>query len=454
MKRIVFFVILLLSMGTVTAQVLTLQECVAIAIEHNNSLKLKSFMANSAEYDVLSSYSGYLPSMDLSVSKGETTVGPSIRQAEPDEVSGFDPTTGQPIYGGIVNIPKSLTKSNSISFNVNQNIFSAERLANIFEAQSKNKAARYDLQNEKNNTIQSVTEAYYSLIKELKLQEVDKIAVERSIDQLNRTEKMYELGSKAKLDVYQAKVNLGNDKIALLTQNNTVNEAKRKLNIVMGREPNAPLDIVLIDVNHSLPSDLEELISQALENHPLLKKNDEDIKASKYAINRSKAKFLPTLSAFFQYSRRNSDFEKVYSEFNFNYSWTAAVQLNMNLFNGFNDYSNVQKAKINEMQARENQINFIRELKSSISSSFENYKSYVEIIDINRENLAAAREELRLAQERYQIGSGTSLDVREAQVKLTRAEETLISAQYNAMITLSKLDAELGVIEQKIMAQQ
>ena len=42
------------------------------------------------------------------------------------------------------------------------------------------------------------------------------------------------------------------------------------------------------------------------------------------------------------------------------------------------------------------------------------------------------------------------MEVREAQVKLTRAEETLIAAKYNALITLAQLDNAVGVTAEKI----
>ncbi len=48
-------------------------------------------------------------------------------------------------------------------------------------------------------------------------------------------------------------------------------------------------------------------------------------------------------------------------------------------------------------------------------------------------------QEFRLADERYRLGSGTSLELREAQVNLTQAEQILVSAEYNAIITYIEL---------------
>jgi outer membrane protein TolC len=114
------------------------------------------------------------------------------------------------------------------------------------------------------------------------------------------------------------------------------------------------------------------------------------------------------------------------------------------VFNGFSDLLNVQKSKINEKITREQIDDARRNIVSSVKSLVDNLKSYKEIIDINRENLESAREQYRLAQERYRVGSGTALEVREAQVGLTRAEQILVSAENNSIITYAQLQEALG----------
>jgi outer membrane protein TolC len=120
--------------------------------------------------------------------------------------------------------------------------------------------------------------------------------------------------------------------------------------------------------------------------------------------------------------------------------------MSLNLFNGFRDMVNIQKAKLNERNSLINFEQTKRELTATVMQLVDNYNSYLEIIEINEENLEASKEEFRLAEERYRIGSGTQLEVREAQVNLTRAEQTLVAAQYNARITQSQLEQSLGNI--------
>jgi len=176
------------------------------------------------------------------------------------------------------------------------------------------------------------------------------------------------------------------------------------------------------------------MIDTAFETQPLLKKNEQDIKSSGLSVSLAKGVIYPRLYAYLSYNRFHEDEKKVFSDFDQNYQSQIGVRLSLNLFNGFNDYTSVQKARIGRRNAQENYENYKRNLKSTIHKYHEDYQSTIDKIDIYKDNLEAAQEEHRLAEERYQVGPGTSLDVREAQVNLTRAEQMLIAEQFNARI--------------------
>jgi outer membrane protein TolC len=169
-----------------------------------------------------------------------------------------------------------------------------------------------------------------------------------------------------------------------------------------------------------------------------------DIQAS-----RSYAVLWPSLSAFFSYNRSHEGLEKVYGSWDKNWSMNWGFSLRWNLFNGFNDKVRIQKSKLAHRSSMVTREELKRNIKSNITQQVDNFNSYLEIIEINEGNLEAAQEEFRLAEERYRIGSGTALEVREAQVNLNRAEQTLVAAKYNARMTQASLEQTLGIIYKK-----
>ncbi len=62
-----------------------------------------------------------------------------------------------------------------------------------------------------NQVIKFVAQYYYNLLRNIKLLKVDSLAVKRSQDQVDRAQSMFEIGSVAQVDVYRARVNLGQD---------------------------------------------------------------------------------------------------------------------------------------------------------------------------------------------------------------------------------------------------
>jgi outer membrane protein TolC len=268
---------------------------------------------------------------------------------------------------------------------------------------------------------------------------------------------MFEIGSVAKVDVFRARVNLGNDRIALILQRNTMQQARQNLNIAMGRDPHIPLNIQReSDYEYRLPQ-LDELIQTAYENQPEIRRQEMDIRSRELAAGIAKSTFFPTLGAFFSYSRDNADIEQIYTDLNQNWSTTIGVAGRWNLFNGFADQVRVQNAKIAQKNVMLALEDYKRNLKSTVTVLHDTYKNLEEIVEINKENLIveinkenleAAREEYRLASERYRLGSGTSLDVRESQVNLTEAERILVAAEYNLIITYAELLEALGTIQQ------
>jgi outer membrane protein TolC len=191
---------------------------------------------------------------------------------------------------------------------------------------------------------------------------------------------------------------------------------------------------------------IDSLINIALKNNPNLKKTFYDEKSASYSTSMAYGNLYPRISGSITYSRRVPEFDILYSDYNREYTFQYGISLSINVFKGFQDYVNIQKSKLNEKYYKENHIETKRNLESTIRQLNDTFLAYLNIININTQNLEAAKEEYRLAEERYRIGSGTALEVREAQVNLTRAEQTLVAAQYNARIVQAQIEENLGSI--------
>lgn len=409
---------------------LSMDDCVRIALENNSQLDIAQKRLQLAERDQFGSYSNILPSLDVSVNashfeqRGTTLIDNQLR----------------------VGTSSGETYSNGV--NIGQNIYDGGFWWNSIRKARSDKVAQefgYDLQRQ--TTIVTVQEAYLNLLKAEKLLEVYDQSVKRSEEQLQRSESLFELGSVAKVDVFQSRVNLGNDKINFLNQKNVVRQSVITLNISMGRDPQEPLATKSEDEALGAIGDVDALVDEAIQNSPDLKQQEQLYKSSKLQTKISKSPFLPRLTGFFNYSRPLDDLGQLFespADGVSEYNWSLGVSFRWNLFNGFSDMVNVQRAKISEKISFEETKDRRRNLIGDVKSQHNDLLALQEIIEINKTNLEASQEEYRLAQERYRVGAGTALELREAQVKLTNSEQVLVAAKYNALITSARLKQTVG----------
>jgi outer membrane protein TolC len=63
---------------------------------------------------------------------------------------------------------------------------------------------------------------------------------------------------------------------------------------------------------------------------------------------------------------------------------------------------------------------------------------------LEESNLELARDQLRLAQERYRVGSAAFIELREAEAVMARADREYLSAVYTFQESLTALEEAVG----------
>lgn len=413
-------------------KVLTLEEAINIALKNNSGLKTAVYQVDRAGANVTGSYSTVLPRVSMALQSGRNIT----------DVARFDQTTGQFI--------NQSTNTHSFRVNYSQNIFDFGRNWNtIREAKAAFDASSYNLAAARQSVYATVKQRYFELLKAIRLEQEFMEAVERSREQLNRTKSMYEIGSVAQVDVYRSEVILGTDEVNLINQKNTVRIAQSNLNIVMGRDPETPIEIADVEPQtKSLEITLDEAIETAISNNPDLKSFKSDMQSADFGVKRAKGAFLPSIGFGLTYLNSGNEFQQAYGTFEDEFQIVLGAQFNFDIFNGFSDKAEVSRQSANFAIARESHEDRRRTLEVEVKQAYLNLQAFNEISEINQRNLRAAEEEYRLAQERYRVGAGTQLEVTEAQVSLTRARVSLVAAEYDAMIARAQLEAAMGMIEE------
>jgi outer membrane protein TolC len=135
------------------------------------------------------------------------------------------------------------------------------------------------------------------------------------------------------------------------------------------------------------------------------------------------------------------------SVFPFNFTkqpWSIRLGIDLPVWDGFSRSLRISQARAQEDDAREGLRAQQLTIDGNIQSRLIEVRTAYRAAMIQDTNRTAAREQLRLAQEKYRIGNGSALEVADAQNAVTQAEATYVQALYGYHLAVVGLEAAVG----------
>jgi outer membrane protein len=158
----------------------------------------------------------------------------------------------------------------------------------------------------------------------------------------------------------------------------------------------------------------------------------------------SKATYLPSLSANYSRSGSGTDPRFGFGSDPFTYSGRLSFSLSYPVFNNFQREQQVVVAKVAEVNAqaafRDAQLAAVQLLTQNIGA----IRGASQRVAVQVASVAAAEEDVRVQQQRYNIGASVLLDLITSQAALATAEQALIQARYDYRIARAQLEALIG----------
>lgn len=426
---LVLFTGLMIETDARAQSVLSLEDCISIAIENNPDIGISQSGLKTAENGLLQSYGQLLPSFNVGFTGGHAYYGPSSiqydAQGRPVQNEGFD-------YG-------------SYSFNMSSGITLFDGGRNITKIQSSIKrrdAAREELRYAKDIVTAMVINKYYNLVRAKMLLVVAEESMDQAKQNLDRSEALLEVGSATRADVLKARVRYSNTRLTMIRTRNAVEFAREDLVSVLSVRGDPLFDVDTTMVIEFIEPDSETEIDFALVNRSDLRSLELSKGAAQASITSAKSGWWPTIGAGFNYSW--SDREMSYNFFEDEYSWSIGASVTFNVFDRFLTASNVGMAKADYRRAEYSleraKLDAIKEVKNLIFLINESK----ERILVATETVEQAQEDVRLAEERYRVGAGTMLETIDAQVALTQAKADVIDAKCDYLIAVADLARATG----------
>lgn len=380
-------------------EVLSLDRAVAIALEHNPTLQ-----AASASIDV----------MKARVQDTRSALFPKV-----------DARFIYPFVG---------TES---GVSLNQFIWDFKRTQNLIKAsKAEMRSSEFDSIVNRDDLILRTKMAYYAvLIQTFMVGAAEKMVREHE-KRFEQAESFLRVGRLSKIDMAKIKIGLGNARINLINTNNSLEQAKIRLAIVMGIEGDFRYQLEFVPDYHKIDGNIDEWIHMALQRRPELHSIEAKSLAMQANLLASKQDFYPKFFGRLEYRIEGEGAEQP--------GFIVGVGFRVSLFDGFSKSSKVKEAKANIIRSNADMESMKQQVESEVRQSYFNLQAAEESIQVAETSKIAAEESLEFAKERYRLGRGSDIELAEAESLFASTTASYVQAIYNYKVSVAQLERAIG----------
>ncbi|HOX46818.1 MAG TPA: TolC family protein [Myxococcota bacterium] len=405
---------------------LDLAGCLREALERHPELAAAGLGVEQARTAVKGARAGYLPRLSAQVGEGYTWSGEREYQVG---------STSQRMPGGS-------DDSHSMGLYLNQTLWDGGRYyLEPRRAEVELRRAETQVESSRADVAAEVVLAFLELQKALRTEAVLGDALQLSLGQLELATERRRLGDASRVDVSKAQVAVGEDRIALERQRAAVRAARVRLAVALGRPAGDAMEVAAFD-----SSTLAEEGAAAApgEEHPRLRESRLLEEAAALDVDLATAGHWPKLTGSLSYSRQDPEFYKVYSRFDEIYNLSLGISMTVPLFEGFATQTAIESAEVRTEQVRADRRVLEQQLGAEAAQALTSLEALRAVHAIETENARAAEDSLQLAEERYKLGEGTALEVRDSQLAVTRARLSQVQTEFDLHLARARFHHARG----------
>ena len=416
---------------TASAQeVLTRDDAMELALQHNYDIQVAQKNIESAENNKSIYNTGYLPTATASGAGQVTFNSGENRTVQGDQT--FDAAAAY---------------NYSASVGVNYVIFNGlGRMYNYKQLKEQHNLTELQAKQIIESTMLQLSNAYFNIAQLSENLGILRDALAISKTRLKRAEYGYEYGQGTQLNILNAEVDINNDSINLLNTKQQLANAKRNLNLIMGRTLETDFTVDT-NVVFQLALNTNEIIAKALERNVQIEQTKSQLRNSEYAIKASRAGWFPSLSANAAYAYQGQENPNgAFLTGNQSYGPQAGLSLSWNIFDGGVTKTRTQSAKIALETQKIQQEQTAFTVQRDVLNAYASYENALFVLKAQESNLATAKRNFDRSNEMYKQGQITSIEFRQAQLNQLNSQSSYSQAKYSAKNTELQVKQLAGVL--------
>ncbi|MFW5972038.1 MAG: TolC family protein [Bacillota bacterium] len=431
---ILFYIMLgsnLFYQRTYAVEKLTLADALELGLHENIGIKESQINQNKAEIDVNSAVKSFLPEISMSSSY--------TRMFLPEE-NNESSYPLDPIMEYLMSEMQPSENNYQTGISLQQPIYMGGKLwLGLDQAKNNLKMTEIQYTKKTNEILYQIIESYYNI-----LLAAERVAIEEEGLSLVREHKKtaqasYNAGMSLKTDILQIEIEEGRAVNNLETARNDLLVAKKMLGNTLG-ENIENRKLVWPTEEPEIKLDSEKLYELAENNRAELELMDINKDMLEVNLQIERSNHLPNIVLSGDYQWQGEEFSLKDG------TGRISISASLNIFDkGIS--TNKRKKIEQDLKKIELQKSNVKELMNiEIEDLLLSIKENKRNIELQEMNLNKAEENLELENKRYEVGTGTNVDVMDAQMVLRQTKIARMQAEHQYKINLYKLLQKTGKI--------
>ncbi len=445
----------------------TLEECINQAISSNIQIQQQSLQTQSAKADVLQSKLQAAPSINGSATNNwQTGFNINPKTNLPEENLAF--------------------RTNSFGASANMPLFNGfQTVNNMRLKESDYKASQFDLENTKNTISLNVANAYLSVLQQTEILAASNSQADATRKILERQQKLYDLGGLNRSKLLQLKAQLSNEEYSIINNQANLNQAYLNLWQLINVDPN---DKNTIEKPNQIALDVKDEVKTVDAIYNEFEKRSPDVVAAQHrlrsadlqhyvalggrsvrlSVTGSASSFYTTLGVTSQYATINnppigyyldgtgakqsvfstssysvpiSSVETPFSDqFKKNFGTSLGLTLSVPIFNGWSVNTNIQKANIQQLNAKLNEKQVKLNVYKNVNQSYLNFKNAIKRYEASQETMDANKEAYEISEKQFELGALNISDYISSKNSFNKSQNDYLQAKYEMVFRRKVLD--------------
>lgn len=399
----------------------TLQDCIDYAMENNITLQKSVLSRQSATEDLKGAKAALLPTLSASTNQ---SIG-----YQPWKDAGISTVTNGTVntkvdktyYNGSYSLSGQWTVWNG---NRNFNTIKLDRLAE--------QEAELSTQETANSIQERIAQLYAQILYLDENVKVSEQMLETSKKNEERGQEMVSVGKMSKADLAQLSAQRANDEYNIVEAKSQLMNYKLQLKQLLEITDEEQFDVAIPDISDDrlmaeIPS-LQSVYEQALMSRPEIERSQLAIKSSEVSVSLAKAGWMPSvnLTGGVTTSTNSLASNGWGTQMKINTNASLGVGVTVPIYDGRSTKTSVNKAKIQQLQARLDLMDQQKTLYSNIQQYWLNALTNQQKYKAATSSVESAQQSYDLLSEQFRLGLKNI-------VELMTGKDNLLSAQQNAL---------------------